>query len=300
MKIGIVGVTGLLGRRLARALLARGDEVTGFSRRGAAPDGVRAVRWDPAEGPMPPGALHGLDAVVNLAGEPIEARRWTVERKRRIRDSRIATTRRVVEAIVSGGPRTLVNASAVGYYATGEMEVDESSPPGEGFLAETCRAWEDAARAAEDGVRVVRARIGVVLAREGGALPKMALPVRLLVGGPLGGGRQWISWVHADDTIGMLLLALDNAGVSGAMNVTAPRAARQRDVVRAIARALGRPAMLPTPAFALRLAMGEMATIALDGQRVLPQVAVGAGYRFVYEDLAAAVRAELAPGAAAA
>jgi len=299
VKIGIVGVTGLLGRRLSGALLARGDEVTGFSRRGVAPPGVRPVRWDPAEGPMPPGVLHGLDAVVNLAGEPIEAGRWTPERKRRIRDSRVTTTRRVVEAIASGGPRTLVNASAVGYYATGETEVDESFPPGEAFLAETCRAWEDAARAAEDGVRVVRTRIGVVLAREGGALPKMALPVRLFVGGPIAGGRQWIPWVHMDDAIGLFLLAIDRTDVAGAMNVTAPRSARQRDVVRAIGRALGRPALLPAPALAVRLALGELATVALEGQRVLPRVALGAGYRFAYEDLDAAVRAELAPAAAA-
>lgn len=293
MRVGIVGVTGMIGRRLAAALQARGDEVVGFSRRGAAPDGVRAVRWNPADGPMPPGVLHGLDAVVNLAGEPIEARRWTAARRRAIRDSRVVTTRRVVEAIGSGGPQVLVNASAVGYYATGDVEVDESSPAGEGFLAETCRAWEDAARAAEDGVRVVRARMGVVLAREGGALPKMALPVRLLVGGPLAGGRQWIPWVHADDTIGMLMLALDRGDISGPMNVTAPHAARQREVAQAIARALGRFAVVPTPAVVLRIALGEMATIALEGQRAVPRVAMNAGYAFAYEDLLAAVRTEL-------
>jgi uncharacterized protein (TIGR01777 family) len=293
MKVGIVGVTGLIGKRLAAALIARGDEVVGFSRRGIAPDGVHAVRWNPADGPMPPGSLHGLDAIVNLAGESIEGKRWTASRKRAIRDSRVVTTRRVVEAIASGGPRVLVNASAVGYYAPGEVEVDESARTGEGFLPETCRAWEDAARGAEDGVRVVRARLGVVLAKEGGALPKMALPVRLLVGGPLGGGRQWMPWVHIDDVVGMLLLALDRDDIAGPMNVTAPRAARQRDVVQAIAKALGRIAVVPTPAVVLRLALGEMATIALEGQRVVPRVAMGAGYEFLYEDLSAAVEAEL-------
>jgi uncharacterized protein len=294
VRVGIVGVTGMIGHRLATALLARGDEVVGFSRSGSAPDGVSAVRWNPAEGPMPAGALHGVDAVVNLAGESIEGKRWTAARKRAIRDSRVVTTRRVVEAIRAGGPQALVNASAVGYYATGEVEVDESSPDGEGFLAETCRAWEDAARAAEDGIRVVRARFGVVLAREGGALPKMALPVRLLVGGPLGGGRQWIPWVHIDDAVGMLLLALDRTDISGAMNVTAPQAARQRDVVQAIATALGRLAVVPTPAIVLRLALGEMAVIALEGQRVMPRVAMGAGYVFTQENLFEAIRAELA------
>lgn len=293
MKVGIVGVTGLIGRRLAAALVARGDEVVGFSRRGTAPDGVQAVRWNPAEGPLPPGSLHGLDAIVNLAGEAIEGKRWTAARKRAIRDSRVVTTRRVVEAIASGGPRVLVNASAVGYYAPGEVEVDESARAGEGFLAETCRAWEDAARGAEDGVRVVRARMGIVLAREGGALPKMALPVRLLLGGPLGGGRQWMPWVHIDDAVGILLLALDRDDIAGPVNVTAPRSARQRDVAQAIAKTLGRLAVLPTPAIVVRLALGEMAVMALEGQRVVPRVAIEAGYVFAHEDLSAAVEAEL-------
>lgn len=300
MKVAVAGVTGLIGRRLARALVARGDEVIGFSRGGAPVEGIRMVRWDPAADPVPAGVLHGVDAVVNLAGAPIGKGRWTASRKRLIRDSRVVTTRRIVEALGGGGPRVLVNGSAVGYYATGEQEVDESAPPGEGFLAETCVAWEDAARAAEDaGVRVVRARTGVVLAREGGALPTMAMPVRLLVGGPLGGGRQWIPWIHADDAIGMILLALDDARISGPMNVTAPRASRQRDVAQAIASALGRLAVVPTPAVALRLLMGEMSVMALEGQRVVPRVAMDAGYRFVHEDVAAAVAAELAKAAAA-
>jgi uncharacterized protein len=283
----------MIGRRLAAALIGRGDEVVGFSRRGTAPDGVHAVKWNPADGPMPPGSLHGLDAVVNLAGEPIEGKRWTPARKRAIRDSRVVTTRRVVEAMASGGPRVLVNGSAVGYYAPGDVEVDEQASAGEGFLAETCRAWEDAARGAEDGARVVRTRTGVVLAKEGGALPKMALPVRLLLGGPLGGGRQWIPWIHIDDVVGMMLMALDRDDIAGPMNLTAPQAARQRDVAQVIGKTLGRPALLPTPAIVLRLALGEMATIALEGQRAVPRVAMNAGYSFAYEDLQAAVSAEL-------
>jgi len=287
----------MIGRRLAAALVARGDEVLGFSRSGSPVAGARIVRWRPADEPVPPGVLHGVDAVVNLAGEPIERGRWTASRKRAIRESRTVTTRRIVEALQPGAPRVLVNASAIGYYATGEVEVDETSPPGEGFLAETCIAWEDAARAAEDGgVRVVRARIGVVLAREGGALPVMALPVRLLVGGPLGGGRQWVSWVHIDDVVGMLVLALERGDVNGPMNVTAPAAARQGDMVRAMARVLGRPALLPTPAVALRAILGEKSLLALEGQRVVPRVAVAAGYDVVHDDLEEALRTELAGG----
>ncbi|MEW6583177.1 MAG: TIGR01777 family oxidoreductase [Actinomycetota bacterium] len=296
MKVAVAGVTGLIGRRLAAALVDRGDDVVGLSRGAAAVPGVRMVRWNPADGPVPPGLLHDVDAVVNLAGAPIGRGRWTAARKREIRDSRVVTTRRIVEALGGGGPRTLVNASAVGYYATGEQEVDESAPAGEGFLAEVCTAWEAAARSAEDaGVRVVRARMGVVLAREGGALPTMALPVRLLAGGPLGGGRQWVPWIHVADAVGLILLALDRDRVSGAMNVTAPRPARQRDLVTAIARALGRPAVLPAPAVLVRLALGEMSVMALEGQRAAPRVALDAGYRFAYEDVLEAVRAELAP-----
>lgn len=296
MRVAVVGVTGLIGRRLARALAARGDEVVGFSRRGAAVPGARAVRWDRATEPLPVAALEGVDAVVNLAGEPIQRGRWTAARRRAIRESRVGTTARIVAALAAAGARPLVSASAVGYYPSGERVLDESSPPGEGFLAETCVAWERAAREAESlGARVVLARIGVVLARDGGALPSMARPVRLFVGGPLGDGRQWVSWVHVEDVVGLLLLALDRPDLRGPVNVTAPRPVRQHDLVRAIASALGRPAVVPTPALVLRVALGELSRVVLEGQRVVPRVALEAGYRFRYEDVGEAVRAELAP-----
>lgn len=294
MKVAIVGSNGLIGSALARALVARGDSVVALTRGGAAGvGGALDMRWDPAEGPPPAAALDGADAVVNLAGVPIGGKRWTAGRKREIRESRTLTTRLLVDAIArEGAPPVLVNGSAVGYYGTTEEAVDETSPAGSGFLAETCVAWErEALRAAAHGVRVVLVRTGIVLARDGGALSQMALPVKLFAGGPIGGGRQWIPWIHIDDEVGLLLLALDRSDLSGPLNGSAPEPARQRDFVKALGSALGRPSFLPTPAFPLRLAMGEMATLALEGQRAVPAVALAAGYEFVHPELEAALRA---------
>jgi uncharacterized protein (TIGR01777 family) len=293
VRVVVVGATGLIGGALARALVCRGDSVVALSRRGAAGiDGALDMRWDPAEGPPPRAALVGADAVVNLAGVPIGAKRWTADRKRTIRESRTITTRSLVDAIRDGGPRVLVNGSAVGYYGPTEEEVDETAPPGSDFLAETCVAWErEALRAEQHGVRVVRVRTGIVLARDAGALPRMALPVRLFAGGPIGGGRQWLPWIHLDDEVGLLLLALDDPEVSGALNATAPDPVRQRDFARALARALGRPAILPTPALPLRIAMGEMSTLALEGQRAVPSAALAAGYTFVHPEIDGALQA---------
>lgn len=288
----MVGATGLIGGRLCAALVARGDTAIAASRSGAAGiDGVPDVRWDPAEGPPPAALTDGVDAVVNLAGAPIGGKRWTAERKRVVRESRSIPTRLIVDALAAdGAPRVLVNGSAVGYYGPTEDEVDEASPPGSDFLADTCVAWErEAVRARDHGVRVVLLRTGIVLARDGGALPQMALPVKFFAGGPIGGGRQWVPWIHIDDEVGLILFALDHAEVDGPLNATAPDPARQRDLVKAIAAALGRPAILPTPALPLRLAMGEMATLALDGQRAVPRAALAAGYPFVHTDVRAAL-----------
>lgn len=293
MKVAIVGSNGLIGRALGRALVDRGDSVVALSRGGSSGiAGALDMRWDPAEGPPPAAALEGGDAVVNLAGVPIGGKRWTADRKREIRESRTLTTRALVDAMTGeGGPRVLVNGSAVGYYGPTDETVDESAPAGSDFLADTCVAWErEAARAAEHGVRVVLVRTGIVLARDGGALPQMAMPVKFFAGGPIGGGRHWIPWIHIDDEVGLLLLALDREPVSGPMNASAPEPARQRDFVKALAKALGRPAALPTPAFPLRIAMGEMATLALEGQRAVPAVALAAGYEFIHPELEAALR----------
>ncbi len=288
MRVVIAGAAGLIGRALAAALVARGDAVVALSRSGESGiAGADDMRWDPAEGPPPRAALDGADAVVNLAGAPIGGKRWTAERKREVRESRTLTTRLIVDALAAeGAPRVLVNGSAVGYYGPTEETVDETSPPGSDFLADTCVAWErEAERAEEHGVRVVRARTGIVLARDGGALPQMALPVKLFAGGPIGGGRQWIPWIHLDDEVGLLMLALDDPALRGPMNLTAPEPARQRDFVSALGKALGRPTILPTPAFPLRIAMGEMATLALDGQRAVPAVALAADYTFRHIDI---------------
>lgn len=293
MKVVLVGSSGVIGRALGTALVARGDSVVALSRGGSSGiAGALDMRWDPAEGPPPAAALEGGDAVVNLAGVPIGGRRWTADRKRAIRESRTLTTRHLVDAMAGDGPRVLVNGSAVGYYGPTQATVDETAPPGSDFLADTCVAWERAAeRAADDGVRVVLIRTGIVLARYGGALPRMALPVKLFAGGPIGGGRHWIPWIHIDDEVGLLTLALDRETLSGPLNATAPAPARQRDFVKALAEALRRPAALPTPAFPLRLAMGEMATLALEGQRAVPAVALAAGYEFIHPELGAALRA---------
>ncbi len=292
MKWVVVGSTGLIGKHLCRHLADRGDTVVAVSRSGASVPGAQARAWDPADGPIPPAHLQGADVVVNLAGAGIGDARWTDERKRLIVESRVAATDGIVASL--GDPDTpgvLVNASAVGVYGTGERVCTEQSPLGDDFLATTCARWEQAAEAATDkGVRVALTRFGIVLAPDGGALSKQLLPFRMGVGGPLGGGRQWMSWVHIADAVGLIVLAATDDGVAGPVNVVAPGPVRQREFAKALGRALGRPAVVPTPGFVLRAAMGEMATLVLDGQRVVPEVAVGQGYAFTHPDLDAALR----------
>jgi len=295
VRIAIVGATGLIGRRLTRALRAAGDDVVAVSRGGREVEGAPGVAWDAARGPMPAAAHEGVDAVVNLAGTPIGEGRWTDARRAEIRDSRVETTRGVVRALAGSG-RVLVNASAVGYYGTGERECVESTPPGDDFLGRTCQAWEaEAAAGRGEGLRVAVVRLGIVLAREGGALAKQLTPFRLGLGGPLGGGRQWQSWVHVDDAVGILMHAL-RTDMDGALNATAPAPVRQAEFAKALGAALGRPAVVPTPGFVLRAAMGEMATLALDGQRVLPRETLASGYRFRHTDVREALRAEVGGG----
>ena len=288
MKVAVVGSTGLIGRALSEALIGRGDAVVALSRSGSAGiPGAEDVAWDPADGPLASDALEGVHAVVNLAGVPIAGKRWTDSRKEAIRESRTRTTKLIVDALArDGAPRVLVSGSAVGYYGTGEDEVDEASPAGTDFLAQTALAWErEAARAHEFGVRVVVVRTGIVLAKEGGALPELARPVKLFAGGPIGGGRQWMPWIHIDDEVGLILFALDHDEVSGALNGTAPGVVRQREFVAALGRVLGRPSSLPTPAIALRLAMGEMSILALEGQRAVPRAPLAAGYAFIHTEV---------------
>lgn len=295
MRVAVVGATGLLGGRVVDALAARGDQPIAVSRRGAPVERAIAVAWDPAWGPPPRAMLDGVDAVVNLAGAPIAGGRWTAARKRAIRDSRIETTRQLVDAMGADGPRTLVNASGVDYYRSGEQPVDESGPPGRGFLAEVCVAWEgEALRAQSRGVRPVVVRTGIVLAPEGGALPQLARVTRLGVMGPLAGGRQWVSWVHVDDHVALLLLALDREDIAGPINSVAPRPVRQRELARTLGRVLRRPSLLPAPGPAVRLALGEMADLILDSHRVMPAAALAAGHRFRFESLEPALADALA------
>lgn len=292
MTVAIVGATGLIGRHLARALADRGDEVIGLSRSGGEVPGARAVRWDPAAEPVPAGAFQGVDAVVNLAGAALAPRRWTRDRKKEIRESRVIPTRRVVEALGDGGPRTLVNASAVGAYGSpGEAPVDESAPRGSGFLADVCEAWEAEALAAVDrGVRVVLVRSALVLARDGGVLASLLTPAKLGLAGPLGNGRQWWPWIHVDDEVGIILWALDTPTVSGPVNAAAPSPARQREIVATLGRVLRRPAFLPAPTIALEVVFGETSSMLLQSQRVIPRVALDGGYRFRHPQLEPALR----------
>lgn len=296
MKIVVVGGTGLIGRRLAAALGADGEEVVAVARTpGESVEGARYERWDPAEGPLHPDVLQEADAVVNLAGAPLQGGRWSESRKRLLWDSRVGTTQRLVDSLRGAGVRTLVSGSAVGYYGPAEEARTEESPAGDDFLADLASAWEAAAEQAgpTTGARVVLLRTGVVLASEGGALPVMARPIKLFVGGPLGSGRQWVPWVHVDDVVGIIRHAIDNGRVSGPINAVSPAPVRQGELASAIGDVLGRPTVLPTPAFVLRMAMGEMSSIALEGQPVVPERAQASGYRFVYPDLEPALQAEL-------
>ncbi len=279
MKVAVIGATGLIGRQVVAALVARGDTAVALVRTDRSIDGAHVVVWDPADGSVPDGALAGCDAIINLAGEPI-GQRWNARVKKALVSSRVELTTAVVAAIGSSGPRVLINASAVGYYGNRDEPVDETSAPGSGFLPDLCQRWEAAAMTARaDGVRVVLLRTGVVLATAGGALPQMLGPAKVGLGGPIAGGKQWFPWVHLDDAVGIILLALDSQ-IDGPVNIVAPGIVRQGDFAKALGRAIGRPAVAPTPAFAIKVILGEGAQVVLDGQNVVPAVALKAGYQF--------------------
>jgi uncharacterized protein len=273
MHVAVTGATGLIGTRLTAALRARGDEVTPVSLR---------------DGPPPPQALTGHDAVVHLAGEPV-AQRWTKAARERIRASREDGTRGLVAAIAAADPRpsVLVSASGVGYYGSrGDERLDEDAAPGDDFLAQVCVAWEREANAArEHDVRVVTVRTGVVLDRAGGALAKMLPPFRLGVGGPVAGGRQYLPWIHIDDLVGIYLAAIDEPAWTGPVNATAPEPVTNASFSKALGRALHRPAFAPVPALAIRALYGDMAEIVTEGQRAVPRRALELGYDFEHPDL---------------
>jgi uncharacterized protein len=304
MRVLVTGASGLIGSALCDALLARGDEVVGLTR-----DPARArstnptVNWYPwratAE-PPPAEALDELDGVVNLIGENID-QRLTDRAKVRIRESRIAGTRNLLEGIAASPatPSVFVGQSAIGYYGDrGDQIVDEETPPGEGFTAEVPIDWEAAERQAEDVVdRVVIFRTGLVLTKDGGLLKPLLLPFRLGLGGPIAGGRQYMSWIQLEDVIGLFLWALDDKSVWGVINATAPNPVTNSEFSKALGRALGRPAVMPVPKLAVAaLRGGELADAVAGGARVLPRRALDLGYEFRHPDLDEALRATLGSG----
>ncbi len=298
MRIAVTGASGLVGRALVPYLRAAGHEVWRLQRE--APAEAHDVLWPSADADFRFDPALRWDAVVHLAGEPVAQRRWTDARKSRIAESRGALTQRLVRALAAmpEPPRVLVCASAVGIYGDGgEAELTEASGTGSGFLADVCRDWEAAAAGARDAsMRVVMLRIGVVLCVEGGMLAELLPIFRAGLGGPVGGGRQWLSWIHRDDLLGLIARCLTDAAFAGPVNAVAPHPVRQAEFARALGRALHRPAVVPTPAFALRLALGQMAQeVLLFGQRVRPAVAEHSGFAWRYPTLDAALLAEL-PG----
>lgn len=301
-RVVVTGGTGLIGRALVRRLVEEGREIVLLSRRAAGPEdlpaGARVLRWDGRTAAGWGEAVDGAAAIVNLAGEPIAGGRWTAARKRRI----VASRRQACEALLAAvgaartRPETLLQASAVGFYGDrAGQELSEESAPGRGFLAETTVDWERASVPFENlGVRRVLLRTGIVLARDGGALPRILLPLRFGVGGALGSGRQWMPWIHLEDEIAAILWLLARHELAGPFNLTAPRPATNAELTREAARRLGRPAFFRAPAWALRGALGELAEAVLGSQRALPARLLASGFRFRYSELGPALDALLA------
>jgi len=298
VRVLVSGASGFIGSALCDALLARGDTVIGLSRdpqraRGTNPS-VTWHAWEPTLERPPAAAFENVDGVVNLEGEKIN-QRWNDDVKRRIMESRRTGTRNLVAAIagLDRKPKVLINGSAIGFYGDrGDSMVDESAEPGEGYDAEVVREWEAAAHEAEGvAVRLVVVRTGHVLDPRGGLLAELLTPFKLGVGGPIAGGRQYMSWVHIDDEVGILLWALDDERVNGTINATAPNPVTNREFSQALGRALGRPAAVPVPGFALDLKFGsEFGKVLRGGQRVMPRRALDLGYQFRYANVDAAMK----------
>ena len=298
MRLILTGGTGFIGNALRESLVQKGHEVVVFTRQSSRENqpGLRTryVYWNPPQGGAWERELEGMDGILNLAGEPIAGRRWTTEQKQKILESRAAATQGLVNAVKNAKrkPYFLLSASAVGYYGPhGDEELTEEAPHGRDFLAQVCQAWEAHALRAEDfGIRVVRLRIGIVLEKGGGALGKMLAPFRLGLGGPLGTGEQWMSWIHRDDLVGLVHFLLEKKEIRGAVNGTAPHPVRMKEFSQALGRALHRPAFFPVPGFALKILLGEMADMLLTGQRVRPKRVLEAGYSFKFPQLEMALR----------
>jgi hypothetical protein len=298
MRVLIAGGSGLIGRALTRHLTADGHEVLVLSRSPervtGLPDGARAVGWDGKSAEGWGALVEGAGAVVNLAGDNLGQGRWTPEKKKRILESRLASTRGVVEAIVAAEnpPPVLLQGSAVGLYGdSGDTRLNESAAPADDFLARVVQSAEaESAPVEAKGVRRIIARTGVVLDDDEGALPELARPVRLFVGGPVGGGGQWVPWIHREDQAAALAFLLEHEGAEGAYNISAPEPVTNAELTRAVGRVLGRPAFMPVPSFVLGLLLGEKSQIVLDSLRAVPERLLAAGWQPRFTDVEAAVR----------
>jgi uncharacterized protein len=295
MKVAITGATGFVGSKLVEKLLAQGDEVLVLSRNASSAQvkfpQVQVVQYRPLESGDWQKSIEGCDAVVNLAGEPIAEKKWTAEQKKIILESRELGTQKIVESIeqASHKPQVLINASAIGYYGVSETtSFDETSPAGLDFLAEICQKWEAAANSTS--IRTVVLRFGIVLGK-GGALAKMIPAFKMFVGGPIGTGNQWFSWVQVDDVVAVILLALQDANMSGTFNATAPQPVKMKDLCLQLGAVMARPSWMPVPGFVLETMLGEGATVVLDGQQVVPKRLLDRGFSFQYPELVAALRA---------
>jgi uncharacterized protein (TIGR01777 family) len=297
MRILISGTSGLIGRALTERLRSAGDTVLALVRR-QSEESTAEIEWDPDAGVLDSSRLVGLDVVVHLAGKPI-ASRWTEENKKAIRDSRVRGTR-MLAAVVSQlptRPKVFISASAVGFYGSrGDEALDETSAPGQGFLADVCCQWEEAAAAARDaGIRTVQLRTGLVLSRKGGMLARVLSAFKMGAGGVVGTGRQWMSWISLVDATAAIQHAIGTAELSGPVNLTAPQPVVHAEFTRTMGKVLGRPTLVPLPAFAVKLLFGEMGDeLLLTGQKALPRKLLASGFQFAHPDLESALRWELA------
>ncbi|MFA7420092.1 MAG: TIGR01777 family oxidoreductase [Melioribacteraceae bacterium] len=297
MKVAITGATGLIGKKLVGKLLERGDEVLVLTRsansaKNTFPHSVSFIEWN-TNSKLWYSKLSGVDAVIHLAGENVMGRRWSESHKKKILDSRINGTKSIVEAIssLSEKPKTFISASAIGIYGNREAPVDESSEPANDFLANVVKAWEyETAKVDEFGIRRVNVRVGIVLDEKEGALAPMIKQFKFFLGGSIGSGKQWFSWIHVDDIVGIFLFALDNEAVSGAVNGTSPVSVRMKDFAVALGKVMHRPALFTVPEFALRVVLGEGAGAVLGGANVRSEKICKLGYKFQFENLEAALK----------
>jgi uncharacterized protein (TIGR01777 family) len=305
MRIAITGGSGFIGRRLVARLLEQGDQVLVLTRRleqarrilGESPN-LKLLPYDPYQPQAWAAALEGYEGIVNLAGEPLASSRWTETKKKEIRRSRVETTQALVQALASLNqkPQVMISSSAVGYYGShpaGEP-LTETDPPAQDFLAEVCQAWEAAARPVEElGIRLAILRTGIVLGPDGGALGQMLAPFQFFIGGTIGSGKQWLSWIHREDWVSLVCFLLEQG--SGVFNATAPNPVQMEEFCRTLGQVLGRPSWLPVPELALELLLGEAAQVVLTGQKVIPQAALQMGFTFQYPQLKEALRQILLP-----